>query len=156
MTVTGGKRTANASCASTKAPWREPRILSTLFLVFLAGAASGALSMRLGLHDRLRGAVSSSTPEASREVVLRKFQSELDLTDDQSQKLAMVLDDWGQYYQSLQEQLEDLRSTGKNRILEILNPDQRDRFEKMMKDLAPQLAQPTPVQAPIQAPIQAK
>jgi Spy/CpxP family protein refolding chaperone len=145
MTVAGGQ-----------APWREPRILSTLFLVFLAGAASGALSMRLGLHDRLRGAVSSSTPEASREVVLRKFQSELDLTDDQSQKLAMVLDDWGQYYQSLQEQLEDLRSTGKNRILEILNPDQRDRFEKMMKDLAPQLAQPTPVQAPIQAPTQAK
>ena len=59
----------------------------------------------------------------------------------------MVLDDWGQYYQSLQEQFEDLRSTGKNRILEILNPDQRDRFEKMMKDLAPQLAQPAPDQA---------
>jgi hypothetical protein len=151
MTVTGGKRTANASWASRKAPWREPRILSTLFLVFLAGAASGALSMRLGLHDRLRGAVSSSTREPSREVVLRKFQSELDLTDDQSQKLAMVLDDWGQYYQSLQEQLEDLRSTGKNRILEILNPDQRDRFEKIMKDLAPQLAQPAPIQTPTQA-----
>jgi Spy/CpxP family protein refolding chaperone len=149
--VAGGKRTADASWASRNAPWREPRIVSTLFLVFLAGAASGALSMRLGLHDRLRGGVSSSTREPSREVVLRKFQSELDLTDDQSQKLAMVLDDWGQYYQSLQEQLEDLRSTGKNRILEILNPDQRDRFEKMMKDLAPQLAQPAPIQAPIQA-----
>jgi len=144
MTVAGGKRTANASWASRKAPWREPRILSTLCLVFLAGAASGALSMRLGLHDRLRGAVSSSssTREASREVVLRKFQSELDLTGDQSEKLGMVLDDYRQYYQSLQDQLEDLRSTGKNRILAILNPDQRDRFEKMMNDLAPQLAQP--------------
>ncbi|HEY6346712.1 MAG TPA: hypothetical protein VIY49_34920 [Bryobacteraceae bacterium] len=140
MTVAGGQ-----------APWREPRILSTLFLVFLAGAASGALSMRLGLHDRLLATAAPNNRELNREVVLRRFQSELDLTNDQSQKLAMVLDDWGQYYQSLQEQLEDLRSTGKNRILEILNPDQRDRFEKMMKDLAPQLAQPAPNQAPNQA-----
>jgi hypothetical protein len=151
MTVAGGKRTANASGASRKAPWRQPRILSTLFLVFLAGAASGALSMRLGLHDRLGGGVSSATRDPSRELVLRKFQSELDLTGDQSEKLAMVLDDYRQYYQSLQDQLEDLRSTGKNRILAILNPDQRDRFEKMMNDLAPQLAQPAPNQAPIQA-----
>jgi Spy/CpxP family protein refolding chaperone len=136
MTVAGGHP-----------PWRQPRILSTLLLVFLAGAASGALSMRLGLHDRLGGGVSSATRDPSRELVLRKFQSELDLTGDQSEKLAMVLDDYRQYYQSLQDQLEDLRSTGKNRILAILNPDQRDRFEKIMNDLAPQLAQPAPSQA---------
>jgi hypothetical protein len=111
--------------------------------------------MRLGLHDRLRGGVSSATSaatrEPSRELVLRKFQSELDLTGDQSEKLAMVLDDYGRYYRDLQDQLEDLRSTGKNRILAILNPDQRDRFEKMMNDLAPQLAKPAPNQAPNQA-----
>jgi Spy/CpxP family protein refolding chaperone len=143
MKVAGGeKRTANALGVSRKAPWQEPRIFSTLLLVFLAGAASGALSMRLGLHDRLRGGVSSATREPSREVVLRKFQSELDLTGDQSEKLAMVLDDYGLYYKDLQDQLEDLRSTGKNQILAILNPDQRDRFEKMMNDLAPQLAHP--------------
>jgi hypothetical protein len=143
MTVAGGQP-----------PWREPRIVSTLCLVFLAGAASGALSMRLGLHDRLRGGLSSgagSTRETSREVVLRKFQSELDLSGDQSQKLAMVLDDYGHYYQDLQDQLADLRSTGKRQILAILNPDQRDRFEKMMNDLAPQLAQPAPDQVPSRA-----
>lgn len=147
MTAAGGhKRTVNALGASRKAPWRDARIFSTLFLVFLAGAASGALSMRLGSHDRLRGGVASATREPTREVVLRKFQSELDLTGDQSEKLAMVLDDYGHYYKDLQDQLEDLRSTGKNQILAILNPDQRDRFEKMMNDLAPQLA-PTPIQA---------
>lgn len=151
MTVAGGqKRTANALSASKKAPWRQPRILSTLLLVFLAGAASGALSMHLGLHDRLGGGFSSATRDPSSELVLRKFQSELDLTGDQSEKLAMVLDDYRQYYQSLQDQLEDLRSTGKNRILAILNPDQRDRFEKIMNDLAPQLAKPAPNQAPNQ------
>jgi hypothetical protein len=133
--------------AGRRAPWREPRIVSTLCLVFLAGAALGALSMRLGLHDRLLATAPPNNRELSRGAVLQKFQSELNLTGDQSEKLAMVLDDWGGYYESLQEQLQDLRSTGKSRILEILNPDQRDRFEKMMYDLAPQLAQPAPNQA---------
>ena len=124
------------------APWREPRILSTLFLVFLAGAASGALSMHFGLNTKLRRVVSISPREPSREMVLQRFKSELDLSGDQSEKLAMVLDDYRQYYQSLQDQLDDLRSTGKSRILQILNPEQRDRFEKMMNDLAPQLEPP--------------
>jgi hypothetical protein len=124
------------------APWREPRILSTLFLVFLAGAASGALSMHFGLHSKLRRAVAPGPREANREMVLQRFKNELDLSGDQSEKLAMVLDDYRQYYQSLQDQLDDLRSTGKTRILAILNPQQRDRFEKMMNDLAPQLEPP--------------
>jgi Spy/CpxP family protein refolding chaperone len=124
------------------APWREPRILSTLFLVFLAGAASGALSMHFGLHDKLRRVVAPGPREASREMVLQRFKAQLDLSGDQSEKLGMVLDDYRQYYQSLQDQLDDLRSTGKTRILAILNPQQRDRFEKMMNDLAPQLEPP--------------
>jgi len=75
-------------------------------------------------------------------MVLQRFKAELDLSGDQSEKLGMVLDDYRQYYQSLQDQLDDLRSTGKTRILAILNPQQRDRFEKMMNDLAPQLEPP--------------
>ena len=46
------------------APWREPRILSTLFLVFLAGAASGALSMHFGLNNKLRRVVSIAPRES--------------------------------------------------------------------------------------------
>ena len=60
-------------------------------------------------------------------------------TARKTEKLALVLDDYRQYYQSLQDQLDDLRSTGKTRIMQILNPEQRDKFEKMMTDLAPQL-----------------
>ncbi|MFM2123867.1 MAG: hypothetical protein RL328_318, partial [Acidobacteriota bacterium] len=72
--------------------------------------------------------------------VLEHFRQELNLTDDQTKKLAAVLDDYSHYYQAVQEQIEemrlrdqidDLRSTGKNRILEILNAEQRQKFEKM-------------------------
>jgi hypothetical protein len=125
--------------AAERAPWQNPRILSTLLLVFLAGGTVGALSMRLGLHEKLHRAMSGSR-EQSREAVLQKFKTELDLSGSQTEGIALVLDDYGQYYQSLQDQLDDLRATGKTRILQILNPDQRVKFQKMMTDLAPQLA----------------
>ena len=39
--------------AAERAPWQNPRILTILMLVFVAGAAAGALVMQLGLHDAL-------------------------------------------------------------------------------------------------------
>jgi hypothetical protein len=125
--------------AAVRAPWQNPRILSTLLLVFLAGAGSGALTMQLGLHEILHKTVVAKSHEPSREVVLQRFRTQLDLSTDQSDKIALVLEDYRRYYQSIQDQLDDVRSTGKMRILQILNPDQREKFEKMMNDLAPQL-----------------
>jgi hypothetical protein len=125
--------------AAERAPWQSPRILSTLLLVFLAGGTAGALSMRLGLHEKLHRTASAASHPPTREMVLQRFKSELDLSGAQTDGIALVLDDYGQYYQSLQDQLDDLRSTGKTRILQILNPEQRAKFQKMMSDLAPQL-----------------
>jgi Spy/CpxP family protein refolding chaperone len=124
---------------SSPAPWRNGRVVSTLLLVFLAGASAGAFVMRFGLHDKLHRTVSAASREPSREAVLQNFKSKLDLSNEQTEQIAMVLEDYRQYYQSLQEQLDDLRSTGRNRILQVLEPAQREKFEKMMSDLAPQL-----------------
>jgi Spy/CpxP family protein refolding chaperone len=130
--------------ATAQATWRNPRILTTILLVFLAGAACGALSMRLGLSSKLHRVSASSkeakdAKDASRDAVLQNFKNKLDLTTDQTQQIAVVLEDYRHYYESLEDQLEDIRSTGKNRILQILNPAQRDQFEKVMTELAPQL-----------------
>jgi len=123
-----------------QAPWQNPRVVSTLVLVFLAGGTAGALTMRLGFHEKLHPTVASaSSREPSREAVLQNFKTKLSLTTEQTDQIAMVLEDYRQYYESLQDQLDDLRSTGKSRILKVLDPAQRDQFEKMMTDLAPQL-----------------
>jgi len=95
--------------------------------------------MRFGLHDKLHRTVSAASREPSRDAVLQNFKTKLELTDEQTEQIAMVLEDYRQYYESLQEQLDDLRSTGRNRILQVLAPPQREKFEKMMGDLAPQL-----------------
>jgi hypothetical protein len=121
-----------------RAPWQNPRVFSVLIVVFLAGGASGALWMQLDLHKRLHSG-SPAARETSRDFGLQRFKSALDLSSAQSEKIAMVLEDYSQYYQSLQDQLDDLRATGKTRILQILDPNQRDKFEKLMNDLAPQL-----------------
>jgi len=80
--------------------------------------------------------------QQNRDAVLNRFKTELDLDGAQVQKLSLLLDDYSQYYESLQEQLDDLRATGKTRIMQILNPDQRVKFERMMNELAPELSGP--------------
>jgi Spy/CpxP family protein refolding chaperone len=115
------------------------RIVLTLAGVFLAGVGTGMVGMRFGLHEQIHPA--ASVPQQPNQTeVLDRFRKELSLTDEQTQKLAAVLEDYRHYYQAVQEQIEemrlrdqidDLRSTGKNRILEILNAEQRQKFEKM-------------------------
>ena len=131
----------NAGRRNTKA--FSPRVLTTLILVFAAGAAFGAMWMRVDLHGRLHRTASAATKDADRkdasDTVLQNFKTKLELSTDQTQRIALVLEDYRHYYDSLQDQLDDLRATGKNRILEVLDPEQREKFEKMMMDLAPQL-----------------
>lgn len=103
--------------------------------------------MRLGLHQQLHRTAASAGPsiqtntaaQANRDAILNRFRTELDLTPNQTERLALVLDDYRQYYQSLQEQLDDLRATGKNSITRILNPEQRVKFDKLMTEIEPQL-----------------
>lgn len=124
----------------------NPRIASTLLLVFLAGAAVGMLGMRYGLHDRLHRVAAAAAPahesnrESNHEAVLQDFKAKLDLTAEQTDQIAVVLQDYSHYYESLQDQLDDLRSTGLSRIVQILQPGQREKFEKMRTELAPQLS----------------
>ena len=124
---------------------KNPKVIGTLVLVFLAGGAVGALTMQIGLHDRLHRTVSAASAPAAvhkaptNDALVQRFKTELNLSGDQTDKIAMVLEDYRQYYQSLQDQLDDVRSTGKTRILQILDEQQRAKFEKSMGNLQPAL-----------------
>ena len=98
--------------------------------------------MRYGLHDKLHKTVAAASllpHETGKEAVLQNFKTKLDLSQDQTDQIAVVLEDYRHYYESLQDQLDDLRSTGRTRIVQILQPGQREKFEKMMDELVPQL-----------------
>ena len=116
------------------APWRNPRILYTLLCVFLCGAVAGAVTMRFGI-SRERHVETAYWKEGTREISLQKFKKELDLTPEQAKEMESVLDDFMMYYQSLQAQMDDVRATGKSRILKILRDEQKAKFEKMIGDV---------------------
>jgi Spy/CpxP family protein refolding chaperone len=121
---------------------QNPKVISTLVVIFLAGAAVGALAMQLGLHEKLHrtaAAASKPVPLAAKDAVLQRFKTELDLSAAQTQQISSILDDYRHYYQSLQDQLDDVRAMGKTRIVQILDEAQRQKFDKMMTELQPQL-----------------
>jgi len=64
-----------------------------------------------------------------------KLKTELNLTSDQSERLKTILDDFVKYHEDLQAQIEDVRATGKNRIVQMLTPEQRQKFEKLCNKL---------------------
>jgi len=97
----------------------------TLTLVFLVGAAAGALAMNLGLHKGLHRTAFWTDP--GKDISIRRLQKELDLTPDQTEKLKTALDDFSRYYQ-------DVLATGKTSIYKILNDDQKRKFDRLLNE----------------------
>lgn len=120
-------RSPGSDCGPT---WHTPRVLAVLLLVFLCGAAAGALGMRM-FSPRVPAAWSAG----GREWTLDMMKKELDLTPQQAAEIETVLDEFVLYYQNLQGQMDDFRAEGKKRILRVLTPEQRARFEKMVGKL---------------------
>jgi hypothetical protein len=95
-------------------------------LVFLTGVIAGAVGMSVGGHEWLHRSLPFWT-EGGKEVSLQRWKKELDLTPQQSQDLAIILDDFGLYYRNV-------LSDGKARILRILNEDQKRKFDKLLAE----------------------
>jgi len=119
--------------SDTRMTWQNPRILLVLMLVFLCGATAGALTMRLGSASGKRDL--SYWREGGKDISLERFRRELSLNEDQTRQMEAVLNDFVMYYQTLQEQMNEVRSNGKSRILQILNDDQKQKFSRMISDV---------------------
>ncbi len=117
-----------------QASWQNPRIFFTLLLVFVCGGIAGMLTMSLGLHHLLHPA-QPGWKESGKELPLQHLKKELELTPAQSEQLETILDDYLTYYHTLQAQLDDVRASGKQRILRVLDEKQKRKFEKMMAEM---------------------
>ncbi len=122
---------------SSRPGWLNPKILTTLVLVFLTGAMAGAIGMRAGLHEQLRRSAAYWRGDKA-DFSYDRLKRELDLTPEQSARLKTILDDFVKYHQDLEAQIDDVRATGRNRIVQILTPEQRKRFEQLSGELPSQ------------------
>ena len=118
---------------SSHASWRNPRILAMLFMVFLAGGAIGALTMRQ-VHRKFHE-TPTFEPKRGTQLSYDQLKDDLNLSPDQAAKLKSILNDFVSYNQELESQIEDYRATGKNRIRSILNPTQQQQFERLCNQI---------------------
>jgi hypothetical protein len=110
--------------------WSNPRVLLTFSLIFLCGALVGAIAITLTAQSQAYTA--SSPEELNRELTLTRLTTELDLTEAQQEKLRVVLDDYFQYYHALQDQLDEVKASGRDKITELLTDDQKVKFTQML------------------------
>src|SRR5262245_36692316 len=90
--------------------------VTTLALVFLCGAAAGAIAHNLLHHPTFDTA-------AGRALYFDRLQKELSLTPSQSEQIQTVLNDFWQYYRSV-------LSESKQRVEQLLDEEQRKKFER--------------------------
>jgi DNA-binding MarR family transcriptional regulator len=91
--------------------------------------------VRLALSSRASRGYNAAWREGGKEISLDRFRKELSLSPAQAKQMETILDDFFGYYQTLQAQMDEVRASGKARILSTLNEEQRKKFEKMMSDL---------------------
>jgi Spy/CpxP family protein refolding chaperone len=105
-----------------------------LLLVFLLGAASGALG--LGLYQARTGWWSARRDSARlQQVLLRRLTRELDLRPDQRQQVEALLRESREEFRRLRVEIRprfrDIRERTRDRIRGILDPEQQARFEAL-------------------------
>lgn len=112
--------------AAARGAW-SPRVagLTVLVLVFLCGVAAGALAMNLGAHSRVRQPAFDSL--AGRTLYFERLRKELDLTPAQAEQMQSILNDFWQYYRTV-------LSDSKARIDQVLNPEQRRKFDRILQE----------------------
>lgn len=111
---------------------RNPRVLLTVGVIFLAGFATGALTMHLAGYRLAAQAPAPFWETSSKQISLELLSNELDLTPAQRQALEAVLDDFVMYAQMLQAQMEDVKANGKAGIMRVLDERQKQKFQRML------------------------
>ncbi len=112
------------------AAWSNPKVLAILAIIFLCGAAVGSAVTNGYLHARLFPEKQHSRSPQQR-IDLERLKVELNLTPQQEKIVTKELDDYAKYYQNIEDEREDVAEHGKQRILDILNEQQRKRFNEI-------------------------
>jgi len=113
--------------SSPRTLWHSPRFtcFTALALVFLCGALVGALIFDLAVHRTQHK--SAFWSETGKSAALNRITRELDLTPVQTEQMTLILDDFAKYYRTV-------LSDGRSRIIQILTPEQKRKFERMLQE----------------------
>jgi len=115
--------------------WKNPQIVLTLTLVFCCGALAGAVVYKLVSQPVSAKQVAAGWKDSTKDQTLTHLKKELELSPEQAAEIETALDDFSLYYQMLHAQMEEVMSTSKSRIDQVLNEEQRKKFSRIMNEL---------------------
>ena len=114
-----------------EAGWSNPKVLAILTVIFLCGAAFGSAITRSYLHSKFVGTKQSDDLGAARRGGMERLRTELNLTPEQERIVMKELDDYAKYYQNIEDEREDVADHGRQRIFDVLTPEQRKKFSQV-------------------------
>ncbi len=117
----------------TRVTWSHPKVITALLVVFLAGAASGAIAFRAFSKNVLTGKAKAMR-SMDRKELMEYFRREMALSENQRQRVESLLEDHFKMLQMLGAQTEEVRVHGRESIAKLLTEDQRRKFENLMSE----------------------
>jgi hypothetical protein len=112
------------------AGWSNPKVLAIFGIIFLCGAMFGAVGMREFMHTRI-SRTYVHTIEKARLMPPTELANKLKLTPDQQKAISAQLDEYGKYYQNIEEERADVARHGIDAMRQCLTDDQRRLFDQM-------------------------
>jgi len=123
----------------------RPAIAVYLGIVFLSGGVLGFFANRLYSSYTVQARPAPPGPQDPREFLkglVKFYNTRLQLTDDQTQKLELILDDANAKYQAefkkeraaIRPELKRIHQEQVDRITEILTPSQREEYQRVLKE----------------------
>lgn len=104
-----------------------------LLVVFLGGVASGVLVQRaVAPPPAAPPEVATATSQMEPTEAVEHLESELSLTQDQTQQVRGILDECIMQEADLMKQIEMIKTQGRERIAQVLDEPQRTKFQTML------------------------
>ena len=111
--------------------WANPKVLVIFAVLFLCGAAFGCALTNAYLHGKFRPPPPPRQHfgmDAAQHIGLKGLVEVLNLTPEQEKTVMKELDDYAKYYQNIEDERDDVAAHGKQRILDVLTPEQKRKF----------------------------
>lgn len=115
-------------------PACKRKLYGMVALIFASGMIAGGFTMNLVDRYWLRPQ-SSFLSEAEKAMAVQHFSQELELNAAQAKAIDDILDEFIMQQANLMAEFRSSRVLGHDRILQVLNEDQRKRFKKVLSEL---------------------
>jgi len=114
------------------------KALVILTVVFMSGLTLGVVGMRVLSSQPVPISEQHSGPFHHQEagMAVEELRLQLDLRDDQVSAVHMILDESIMAETNLLDQLQAVQTDGRARILELLDPEQRSKFNAWAREVA--------------------